>query len=223
MDALRVGDLRDLVTSSTFGRGWVLQVAAVVALLLGLRSASSARWRVLAGIAVALAISASLLGHPSAVADVPMLAMSLDAVHVLAAGGWAGAILVMSVAALPQVIRAPAAGRLDLVRSMLRAFSPLALSCAALLFATGAASAWLQLRDLGLILGSPYGLVLFRKVVIVLMIAALGAYHWRIAQPSLNTERSLGRFRMSITLDVVLVLLVLILTAILTGTTPPVR
>ena len=223
MGALRIGDLQDLVTGSTFGRGWLLQVAAAAALLLALRSRQSTRWAVLAAIAAVLAVAAPFLGHPSAVMDVRVLAMSLDAVHVLGAGGWAGGILVMSVAALPQLLRAPAAGRLDLLRSLLRAFSPLALTCAALLVATGAASAWLQLRDIGLVLGSPYGLVLFRKVIIVLMITGLGAYHWRMAQPSLSSERSLGWLRTSITFDVVLVLLVLVLTAILTGTSPPLR
>ena len=221
--SLSIGDLGDLLTSSTFGRGWLLQVVAVIALLLVLRSTKSVRWRVLAGIAVALAISAPLLGHPAGVTDVPIIAVGLDAVHVLAAGGWAGAILVTSIAVLPEVVRAPADHRLLLARSILRAFSPLALACAAVLVLTGAASAWLQLRDLGLLFGSAYGLALVRKVVMVLMIAALGAYHWRVAQPSLNTERSITRLRQSLALDVMLVLLVLILTAILTGTPPSLR
>lgn len=223
MEALRLGDLADLLTGTTYGRGWVLQVSAAIALLLALRTALSTRWSVLAGIAALLAISSPFLGHPSAVTDVPVVAMGLDAVHVLAAGGWAGAILVMAVVALPQVFSIPAAGRLELARNMLRAFSPLALTCAAALVVTGTASAWLQLRDLGLVLGSTYGLVLLRKVVLVLLIAVLGAYHWRVAQPSLDTDRSIARLGRSIALDVVLVLLVLILTAILTGTTPPVR
>ena len=221
--ALGLGDLGDLLAGSTFGRGWMLQVIVTIALLLGLRSKTSARWRVLAGVAVVLAISASLLGHPAAVTDAPVLAVGLDAVHALAAGGWAGAILVMSMAAVPLVVREPADQRLPLTRNMLRAFTPLALTCAAILAVTGAASAWLQLRDPGLVLGSEYGLVLLRKGVIVLMIAALGAYHWRVAQPSLNTERSVTRLRMSIALDVALVVLVLVLTANLTGTAPPVR
>src|SRR5687768_16517049 len=140
--ALSIGDLGDLLTGSTFGRGWLLQVVATTALLLALRSKTSARWRIVAGIAVALAISASLLGHPAAVVDVPILAVGLDAVHALAAGGWAGAILVMATAAVPQIVRRPADERLPLTRNMLRAFSPLALTCAAVLVITGAASAW---------------------------------------------------------------------------------
>jgi copper transport protein len=221
--ALSVGDLGDLLAGSTFGRGWLLHVASVIALLLVLRSRVPGRWRILAGLALVLAIASSMLGHPAAVSDMPFLAVGLDAVHALAAGGWAGTILVMAMVAVPQVVRAPADKRLPLARSMLRAFSPLALNCAAVLVITGAAGAWLQLRDPGLVLGSEYGLVLLRKVVIVLLIAVLGAYHWRVAQPALDTERSFTRLRTSLSLDVALVLLVLVLTATLTGTAPPVR
>src|SRR6185503_20659868 len=182
--AVSIGDLNDLLTGSTFGRGWMLQVASAIALLLVLRSKTPARWRVLAGIAVALAISASLLGHPAAVMDVPVLEVGLDAVHALAAGGWAGAILVMSIAVLPKVARVAADHRLQLARNLLGAFSPLALTCASVLVLTGAASAWLQLRDLGLLIDSGYGLALVRKVVTVLLVAALGAYHWRVIRQS---------------------------------------
>jgi copper transport protein len=223
LQALRFGDLADLVTGSTWGRGWLLQVAATIALLFGLRAARPIRWSAMAYVAGALAISASFLGHPAAVPDVRGLAMSLDAIHVLAAGGWAGAIIMLAVAALPPLFTMPAANRVEMARGLLRAFSPLALSCAAILAVTGAIGGWLQLRDLGLILGSDYGLMLFRKVVIVLIVAALGAYHWRVVQPSVGSDRSLGRLRGSIMLDVAFVLLVLVLTAILTGTAPPVR
>jgi putative copper export protein len=113
--------------------------------------------------------------------------------------------------------------RLVVARNLLRAFSPLALVCAVILAATGVSSAGLQLRDVGLLWNSPYGLALIRKVVVVLFIVVLGAYHWRIAQPSLDTERSLVRLRTSLALDVILVVLILALTAVLTGTAPPVR
>jgi putative copper resistance protein D len=128
---------------------------------------------------------------------------------------------VLAVAALPQVLTVPRASRVEAVRGLLRAFSPLALRCAAILAVTGAIGGWLQLRDPGLILGSDYGLVLFRKVVVVLMIAVLGAYHWRVAQPSVGSDRSIGWLRASIVLDVAVVVVVLVLTAILTGTAPP--
>lgn len=221
--ALRISDLADLIASSTFGRGWLLMVLASVALVGVLRRNSPARWRFAAVAATALAVASAMLGHPAAVTEWHVLSIGLDATHALAAGGWAGGILVLTVAALPEMVRRPGENQLTLARNLLRSFSPMALTCAAILATTGVASAWLQLRNLGLVLHSPYGLALLRKVVVVLMIAALGAYHWRVAQPSLDTERSLARLRSSLALDVTLVVLVLILTAILTGTAPPVR
>jgi putative copper export protein/methionine-rich copper-binding protein CopC len=223
MQSLRLGDLGDLITSSTFGRGWLLQVLASIFLVVALRARPSVRWRLALAAAVAMAVSAAMLGHAAAVTDVQALAIGVDAAHALAAGGWAGGILVLTVSALPEMARVPGERRLILARNLLRAFSPLALVCAAILVVTGATSAWLQLRDIGLVLNSPYGLALIRKVVIVLMIAALGAWHWRVVQPSLGTERSMARLRLSVAIDAALVVLVLVLTTMLTGTAPPIR
>jgi copper transport protein len=221
--ALRMSDLGDLITSSAFGRGWLLQVLGSIALVAVLRARTPARWRMAAGPAVVLSIAAAMLGHAAAVADVQALAVAVDATHALAASGWAGTILVISAAALPSIGQVTAEHRLVVARNLLRAFSPLALVCAVILAATGVSSAWLQLRDVGLLWNSPYGLALIRKVVVVLFIVVLGAYHWRIAQPSLDTERSLARLHTSLALDVILVVLILALTAVLTGTAPPVR
>jgi putative copper export protein len=220
LEALRVGDMLDLVTGSTWGRGWLLQVAATIALLFGLRAAMPVRWSALAYVAAALAISASFLGHPAAV---PVAGSRWPRRHPRACGGGDEAIIMLAFAALPQVLRMPVVNRVETARSLLRAFTPLALSCAAMLAVTGVVGGWLQLRDPGLILGSAYGLMLFRKVVVVLIIAALGAYHWRVVQPSVGSDRSVVRLRGSLVLDVAFVLLVLGLTAVLTGTAPPVR
>ena len=219
--ALRATDLSGLVTGTTFGRGVLLQVVATIILLTSLRPRSP-RWQTLAGVAGALAISASFLGHPAAVPDVPFLAMSLDAMHVLAAGGWAGSILMLSIA-MPGVTTVPGSGRIELVRNTLRAFSPVALACAVTVTITGAVGGWLQLRDPGLFLTSDYGQALIRKVAVIVVIAALGAYHWRVVQPAMANDRSVARLRLSLVIDVAFVVVALVLTAILTGTPHPSR
>lgn len=221
--ALRASDFGDVLIASTFGRGWLLQVVAIIVLLTRLQAKPSVNWSALAWISMALAISAPFLGHPAAVADIPLFAMGLDAVHVVAAGGWAGGILMFAVAALPKAGAVAEGDRTGVVRDLLRAFTPLALACAAILAVTGALAGWIQIRDLGLVLQSEYGVALIRKVVVVAIIAAAGAYHWRVAQPSIAADRSLNKLRVSLGFDVVLVLAVLVLTAILTGTAPPVR
>jgi len=109
----------------------------------------------------------------------------------------------------------------NVLRELLRTFSPIALSCAAVLLITGTAEAWLQLRSLPALWNTEYGQALFRKLVFVAIVAGLGAWHWRFAQPALRSERSMTALRWSIALDVVFLLGVLVLTAILTGTAPP--
>jgi copper transport protein len=222
LGALRAGDFGDLIIGSTFGRGWLLQVVTLIALLAWLRPQTPS-WSALLYGSGALAISASFLGHPAAVSDVPLIAMSVDAVHGLTAGGWAGGIVMLAVAALPQLRSVPAGDRLDVARSVLGAFSPFALACAAIIVMTGAIGAWLQMRDVGLVLGSEYGRMLVRKVVAVALIVALGAFHWKVVLPAVDSERSIGRLRVSLAFDIGLVLLVLAFTAVLTGTAPPVR
>jgi copper transport protein len=222
LGAVRMSDLGDVTVGSMFGRGLLLQVVAVIGLLALLRPRAP-RWSALAYASGALAISASFLGHPAAVPDVPAVAMSLDAVHVIAAGGWAGSIVILALVGLPQLRSVPAAHRLEAARDVLRAFSPLALASASILVVTGVVNAWLQLRVPGMLFGSEYGLVLVRKTVVVAFIAALGAYHWKVVQPALDSAPSLARLRLSLALDVAFVLLVLLFTAVLMGTAPPIR
>ncbi|HEX6316038.1 MAG TPA: copper resistance protein CopC [Gemmatimonadaceae bacterium] len=222
LETVRTGDLAELIVGTTFGRGWLLQVVATIVLIAMLRR-NTHRWSVMIGPAAALAISAAFLGHPAAVPDARFLSMSLDAVHLLAAGAWAGSILMLALVAVPTAISVPVTHRIEVVRDLLRAFSPLALWCAALVVATGAIGGWLQLRALNLVLGSAYGVVLLRKIVLVLVIAALGAYHWRVLQPAIGSEKSVARLRISLAIDVVFVVLVLVATTVLTGTPPPVR
>ena len=223
LQSVRFGDLGDLITNSTFGRGWLLQMLATISLLVALRSRPSVRRR-LAFVAVAgVTVAAAMLGHAAAVTGLGILPIGVDASHALAAGGWAGGIIVLAVAVLPAMARVAEGERLMVARSVLRAFSPLALACAGILAVTGVMSAWLQLRDLNLLLNSPYGLALTRKLVFVLLIGAVGAYHWRVAQPSLATNGAVQRLRVSLASDATLVALVLVLTAMLTGTSPPPR
>jgi copper transport protein len=220
--SLRLADLTDIITTTTFGHGWMLQVVVALVLLVRLRSMTT-RWNALAGVVVALALSAPFLGHPAAVADLRFLAMPLDAAHLLAAGAWTGSILMLALAAMPNVVAVPVGARIEIARNMLRAFSPLALWSAAIVALTGTLGGWLHLRALDLVVGSEYGMMLIRKVVLVLIIAGLGAYHWRVVQPGMSSERSVARLRGSLALDVAVVLLTLFTTALLAGTPPPLR
>jgi putative copper export protein len=157
------------------------------------------------------------MGHPAA-ADSASIAIGLDAVHVMAAGGWGGTLLILTLVAVPQAVSLRGDQRANALRSLLRAFTPLALTCAAVLLLTGATEAWLQIGSIPGLWNSRYGLALLRKLVLVMVVGALGAWHWRVAQPALGSDRSIATLRWSMARDVAALLGVIALTAILTGT-----
>ena len=222
--AIRVSDVTGIIAGSTWGRGWLVFVAATIAVLIFSRASKRtpvrSPWPKIVGACAVLAIASPFLGHPAATAAAP-LAMSMDALHVVAAGGWGGTLLMLALVGTPRMIAVERDQRASMVRALLRAFTPVALSCAAVLVVTGSVEAWLQLGSVPALWNSEYGQALVRKLVFVSLVASLGAYHWRFAQPSLSSDRSLTALRWSIALDVMFLLAVLALTAILTGTAPP--
>ena len=222
-----LGDLSAVMGSGRWGTGWTLQVIGTVILLVALRggphtvAARPRRWRVIGVIAALLALGASAMGHPAAVPEAPLVAMGLDALHALGAGGWVGALVGMTFVVLPGAISRPEALRADAVRRALRAFTPVALVAAALLAVTGFIGGWWQLRgDLMALVETTYGRLLIAKVSAVLVVALLGAYHWRVVQPAAGDERSLVRLRRSVRGELLVMMIVILFTAVLTGTAP---
>ena len=221
LQSIRLTDVTGIVTGSTWGRAWLVFVAATTAVIIFARQSSPALWKRIAGAGFLLAIASPFLGHPAATVGAP-IAMGMDAIHVVAAGGWGGSLLMLALAVVPRAAVVGDDERACVLRALLRAFSPVALSCAFALLVTGSIEALLQLGGLSALWGSAYGQALLRKLVLVAIIAALGAWHWRFAQPTLGSERSVRVLRWSIAMDVGFLLAVLALTAILTGTVPPV-
>ncbi|MEU2609987.1 copper resistance CopC family protein [Micromonospora sp. NPDC007271] len=120
--------------------------------------------------ALAAAAGTALLGHP--MGGPPRTAL-VGGAHVLAAGGWAGALLAGALALLPVVRRA--ADRGAEARALLRAFAPLAVGCLTLLLLTGLLLTGPQVATVDALLGSPYGLLLLAKVAAVGGAGLLGA------------------------------------------------
>ena len=224
LGSIDTSTITGIVTGSSWGRAWLVVVVASLAGLVMLRRGrgtdSPVPWRGLALVCASLALALPFLGHPAA-ATAATTAIALDAVHVVAAGGWAGTILAITLVALPAAFSLDRDARVGTLRLMLRAFTPVALACASLLALTGAGEAWIQLGSVAALWTTPYGLSLVRKLVFVVAVAALGAWHWRIAQPRLESDASMTSLRRSMALDVAMIVGVLTLTAVLTGTPPP--
>ena len=201
---------------SGWGRNWgplaiACAVAAVALPRLFGRFSTPLLW--VGAVAVGLAMGG--LGHANADEQWPVGARALDAMHVLTMGAWIGA-LVLALAddrtGAGAVAEAAAAAP-----ARWRRVSWIATIAAPLAAITGVLS---SLRVLGAatpasVVASPYGRLLLAKAVIVLTILALGATQRRRVHAGDTPTGNTVRF------EVALAVVVILLTAILTGSEPP--
>ncbi|MEU3455169.1 copper resistance CopC family protein [Micromonospora sp. NPDC006766] len=119
--------------------------------------------------ALAAATGTALLGHSM---GGPVRTALVGGVHVLAAGGWAGAVLAAVLALLPSARRV--ADRAAQLRALLHAFAPLAAGCLTVLLLSGLLLTGPQVATVDALLGSPYGLLLLAKLGTVGVAGLLG-------------------------------------------------
>lgn len=174
------------------------------------------RWKFLSAGILGLILTVALSSHAMSVPSNRPLAVALDGVHLLAAGGWLGALSLILLAPRAQNSPDP-----HTQAAQFRAFSPVALvSVGTLLFAgfllaTQHVMAWENLWS------SPYGQVLMLKTAVVLGVMGVGAWNWRRGLPRMDSgEGRLALVRRA-RLEILLALVVLGITAVLTGMSMP--
>lgn len=208
------------VARTPWGAGLLLGAASVLVLGFALARARHAAWRIAAVAVVALALATALSGHAAASGHWTVAAVFSDTVHVLAAGGWLGALLLVVVAGLPATSTLEPAGRGRAVRGMVEAFSPMALTFAGALAVTGVIAAVLRLGAWSALTGSNYGRVLLFKLGGVVLVLLVGAYNWRRLRPALDASR-VGTLRRAAAVELLFGFFVLVMTAWLVATPPP--
>ena len=214
-----------LVTATTWGRMWQLQllsgILAMVAFWIA-RARREARisWRFAAATALFCAIIPALSGHSAGVDRFHVLAVGADALHVISAGAWLGTLGALVVVVRAAVKRGVVAS--DVLPGAVVAFSPLALLSAGTLVGTGLFATWLHVGSLGGLFGSTYGRILLVKVALVGIAAGLGAYNWRRVTPRLGSPEGAKAFMSSTARsEIAMGLFVLLLTAVLVVTAHP--
>src|SRR6059036_677924 len=138
-------------------------------------------WIWLAGSIGALAAS----GHGAAVPPA-WWGITVDGVHLLAAGVWAGGILALATQRPPGGWRSPAA------RELLVRFSPPALTAFTVTVGFGAIQAFQELGTTHALVGSSYGQVLLVKIGLVALMVPLSVLAWRQRRPHLRFEGTLA-------------------------------
>jgi putative copper export protein len=197
-----------------WGRGWSAQVVLALLAIGGFakaRPSAAGFWPAATAVLVLLlAFTPGLTGH-AAGEEARALAVSLDGLHVLAAGMWLGTLAALS-ATMPW--SASDAGTTALRR--IRRFSPIALASAPIVAGTGVASGWLRVAGATEFWSTPYVRWLALKVLLFVGVLALGFLNWR------RTRREDPRgVRTTVARELLLAGAVVVVTAVLVNTPLP--
>jgi putative copper export protein len=143
--------------------------------------------------------------------------------HSLVAGLWLGTLFVLVVAGLSAVLRDEASRerRGAIAADMVNGFSPVALTCGALLVLSGLVTAWQHLNPLSSLWSTPYGYALLIKLCLVLVVFGTGAWNWRRLRPQLGSEEAAIGIRKSSVKELTAATVVLVVTAILVSLPSP--
>lgn len=212
-----------MLTRTLWGWGWILQAAGVLVALAGFALARrrEGAWA-LAGVGVLLlAVTPALSGHAAAAPTLRALAVALDTVHVLGAGGWMGGLLLVVAVGIPAALRQGGDRGAVRAAAIVNAFSPTALGFAGAIVLTGAFAAWLHVGSWSALASTRYGRLLLVKLALVVAVAASGAWNSLRVRPGVRDAASAARLRRSGTMELVLGVLVILVTAVLVATTPP--
>ncbi len=164
--ALSPAVLEPLLQRTNFGHVWTTRLVVVSgmwgmwAAALLLRKDGKGASLLLYGLLAAVAAGAGPLAGHSAGAEIPALLISVNAVHILAAGIWAGALPCwISWALLHQQTSAENSGL-----GVVQRFSRVAATCVVLLILTGLLLTDEFVETAGDLLGTRYGLLIVAKV-----------------------------------------------------------
>jgi putative copper export protein len=217
-----------VVAGTTWGHGWTIQlVAALFALgLLGI-----ARARVKSGVhrvipeailaALAVAFTSPLTGHAMENPWGRVPGILLHGLHALGAGVWLGTLCVLFLAGFRAIQAGGAFDGTALLARLVRAFSPVALTGAAVAVSAGLLLGVAYVGSFADLWGTLYGRTLLVKTALLVATMALGAYNWKTVTPRLDTTHGASIFRSSAAAELTLGALILAATALLVALPAP--
>jgi putative copper export protein/mono/diheme cytochrome c family protein len=223
----------EVLASTRFGTIWLVRhgLLLLLAALLLLRSRedSAADWAAFRAEGVLLATAAAAIlawaGHAAAVESWGVWAVLLDAMHLLAAAIWLGALPWMS-GLLRAGSREAGADARPFAVLAVRRFSALALPAMLVLVGTGLGNAWVEIEDVAALVGTRYGALVLVKSLLVAVILALAAWNRRALLPALAGpgptvgRPAMARLARTVRLELALGLLVLGIVSALSVTPP---
>jgi len=181
-----------------WGRLWVGRSVGLAALVAGRRLPPGP----LAALGAAWLLLRSFQGHAGAHGVLPAV---IDWLHLLAAAAWLGGLVQLALVPRPVPVEVAARMRIQ------------ATAALAVLVPAGAYAAFLHVRHLALLTGSPYGETLIAKLALASVLLVLGAVNHFGHVPAMQRgePRAEARLVRAVRLEVVVGAVVLALTALL--------
>lgn len=221
-EALGTGVLIPLLTSTTWGIGWVIGVVGAVLVSIGWAVSK----RTVIGTPLALTgalgmvLSPALSGHAASSRHF-VLSVTLDMLHVAAAGVWLGGLLMLLFAGIPAMRRLANGNQDAAVSALVNSFHPLGLFCAPIVVVAGFGTSWIRLGAFGASWSTPYGRTLLIKIALFVLVVGMGTYHALRSRRRLGAPDGTRRFRMTGAIELLFAALVLAVTTFLVGTPVP--
>lgn len=210
-----------VIAHTVWGWSWVAQlILALAAVGLFRRARATPHWMPVRIVTLLLAFTPAFSGHAIAAERLVPLAVLSDGLHILGAAGWLGTLSVMLIVSITAAL-GPMEDHGALAAELVTAYSPVALGSAALAGLTGVASAWIHIGHVTELWTTPYGRVLLLKLAILSLVIATGAYNWRRVLPSLGDRVGAVRVVRSASVEVLVAVLVLFVTAVLVSLPTP--
>jgi copper transport protein len=221
--ALDMTELVPMVTTTTWGVGWLMGLVGAGLLLVGwivtTRSTTIGTPLALTG-AFAMVLSPALSGHAAA-SQHAIVSVTFDVIHMTAAGVWLGGLLMVVVAGLPAMRRLADGDRDAAVGSLVNSFHPVALFCAPIVVLAGLGTSWLRLASLSNLWTTEYGRNLLWKIAWVLVVVTMGMYNSVRARRRLGSATATRHFRRTATLELLFAAVVLAVTTVLVSSPVP--
>jgi copper transport protein len=218
-DVLRWSVSREVLETS-FGQVWLARAGLALALaVLAFAAVRRRSERCLVPavfVAFTIGITPALSGHARVEGALAVLS---DAVHVAAAGVWAGGL-----AFLALLLVAAGGDRWFVAARAVPRFSLLAIGAVAALLASGIVNGLFEVGSLAELWETTYGQLLLAKAALLLPLLALGAFNNRVSVPALRTATAGSelrrRFSGAVALELAVMVVVVGLTAALVAEPP---
>ncbi|HET9065477.1 MAG TPA: CopD family protein [Gemmatimonadales bacterium] len=209
--------MRIVLTTGTWGKSWMVEVAAAFATLalMWLLAGKAAQRTALIVTTALIVLAEAGIGHGADAVFAPVvLGRVIHATHLLGGGLWFGTLAVMALAVLPNLQGADATPFLS---EVLHGFSRYARVGVALVVVSGLVLVWNYSARLTELPANTWGQLLLIKLGLIVLMLGLGGYNWRVATPRVERGIAAGPSRLgrAVLIEAILGLLVIGVTAFL--------